>query len=246
MGQRPSGPELREWIRLRNELGEGDGDRARDLAGRWRRDWGRADGDAHRHRQPHRQGPTSSRSRTGRSGRWTCARSRCPRTTSGLMTYDPAFTQHRVVPLGDHLHRRRRRRCSSTAGSRSSSSASKSSYLEVAYLLIYGELPTEAQLERWVFDITHHTFVHEDIKQFLEGFRYDAHPMGMLLAERRRALDLLPGREADRRPGGALHGGDPADREGADAGRVRLPPQPWACPTCIRTTTSPTPRTSSR
>ena len=57
-----------------------------------------------------------------------------------------------------------------------------SSYLEVAYLLVFGELPTEAQLERWVFDITHHTFVHEDIKQFLQGFRYDAHPMGMLLA----------------------------------------------------------------
>src|SRR6185295_13238319 len=58
----------------------------------------------------------------------------------------------------------------------------QSSYLEVAYLLVFGELPTEAQLERWVFDITHHTFVHEDIKQFLQGFRYDAHPMGMLLA----------------------------------------------------------------
>jgi citrate synthase len=52
----------------------------------------------------------------------------------------------------------------------------------VAYLLVFGELPTAAQLERWVFDITHHTFVHEDIKQFLQGFRYDAHPMGMLLA----------------------------------------------------------------
>ena len=45
----------------------------------------------------------------------------------------------------------------------------QSSYLEVAYLLVFGELPTEAQLERWVFDITHHTFVHEDIKQFLQG-----------------------------------------------------------------------------
>ena len=58
----------------------------------------------------------------------------------------------------------------------------QSSFLEVAFLLVYGELPTAAQLERWIFDITHHTFVHEDIKQFLEGFRYDAHPMGMLLA----------------------------------------------------------------
>jgi citrate synthase len=55
-------------------------------------------------------------------------------------------------------------------------------YLETAYLLIYGELPTQEQLDKWVFDITHHTFVHENIKKFVEGFRYDAHPMGMLLA----------------------------------------------------------------
>ncbi|MDQ2675328.1 MAG: citrate synthase, partial [Actinomycetota bacterium] len=58
----------------------------------------------------------------------------------------------------------------------------ESSFLEVAFLLIYGELPTEPQLERWIHDVTHHTFLHEDIKQHLQGFRYDAHPMGMLLA----------------------------------------------------------------
>ena len=57
-----------------------------------------------------------------------------------------------------------------------------SSYLEVAYLLIYGELPTREQLDEWIFEITHHTYVHENIKKFVEGFRYDAHPMGMLLA----------------------------------------------------------------
>src|SRR4029450_2626332 len=55
-------------------------------------------------------------------------------------------------------------------------------YLEVAYLLIYGELPTKDELDRWIYDITIHTFVHENIKKFVEGFRYDAHPMGMLLA----------------------------------------------------------------
>jgi citrate synthase len=58
----------------------------------------------------------------------------------------------------------------------------ESTYLEVAYLLIYGELPTSDELDRWTYDITHHTFVHENIKKFVEGFRYDAHPMGMLLA----------------------------------------------------------------
>jgi citrate synthase len=99
----------------------------------------------------------------------------------GLMTYDPAFTntascrsaityidgdkgilQHRGIPIEQLCE--------------------ESTFLEVAFLLIYGELPTQPQLERWLFDITHHTFVHENVKQFVEGFRYDAHPMGMLLA----------------------------------------------------------------
>ncbi len=60
--------------------------------------------------------------------------------------------------------------------------AEKSSYLEVAYLLIHGELPTKDQYDAWVHEITYHTFVHENVRNFMEGFRYDAHPMGMLLA----------------------------------------------------------------
>ena len=60
--------------------------------------------------------------------------------------------------------------------------AEKSTFLEVAYLLIHGELPTKTQYETWVHDITYHTFVHENVKSFMEGFRYDAHPMGMLMA----------------------------------------------------------------
>jgi citrate synthase len=60
--------------------------------------------------------------------------------------------------------------------------AEQSSYLEVAYLLIHGELPTQAQLDTWTHEITIHTFVHENVKEFMQGFRYDAHPMGMLLA----------------------------------------------------------------
>jgi citrate synthase len=98
----------------------------------------------------------------------------------GLMSYDPAFTN--------------------TASCRSSvcfidgeagvleyrgypieQLCDQSSYLEVAYLLIYGELPTRDQLDEWIFEITHHTYVHENIKKFVEGFRHDAHPMGMLL-----------------------------------------------------------------
>jgi citrate synthase len=60
--------------------------------------------------------------------------------------------------------------------------AEQSSYLEVAYLLIHGELPTRQQLDTWVHETTIHTFVHENVKEFMQGFRYDAHPMGMLLA----------------------------------------------------------------
>jgi citrate synthase len=60
--------------------------------------------------------------------------------------------------------------------------AEHSTFLEVAYLLLYGELPTQAQLDDWVHEITYHTFLHENLKQFIQGFRYDAHPMGMLMA----------------------------------------------------------------
>jgi citrate synthase len=61
--------------------------------------------------------------------------------------------------------------------------AESSTYLEVAYLLIHGELPTRDQYDVWVRDITYHTFIHENVrKRFLEGFHYDAHPMGMLVS----------------------------------------------------------------
>ncbi len=60
--------------------------------------------------------------------------------------------------------------------------AEHSSFLEVAYLLLHGELPTQPQLDQWTHDVTYHTFLHENCKQFIEGFRYDAHPMGMLMA----------------------------------------------------------------
>ncbi len=61
--------------------------------------------------------------------------------------------------------------------------AEHSTYLEVAYLLIHGDLPTPAQYDEWSHDITYHTFIHENVrKRFLEGFHYDAHPMGMLVS----------------------------------------------------------------
>ena len=61
--------------------------------------------------------------------------------------------------------------------------AEHSSYLEVAYLLLHGELPTESQYNEWRYDVTHHTFIHENMrKRFVDGFHYDAHPMGMFVS----------------------------------------------------------------
>src|SRR6476469_7109265 len=99
----------------------------------------------------------------------------------GLMAYDPAYTntascrsaityidgdagilQHRGYPIEQLCE--------------------KSSYLEVAYLIIKGKLPSADELREWVDEITIHTFVHENVKDFMQGFRYDANPMGMLVA----------------------------------------------------------------
>ena len=98
----------------------------------------------------------------------------------GLMTYDPAFTntascrsaityidgdkgilEYRGYPI-EQL-------------------AESSTYLETAYLTIYGELPNKKQLAEWTHNITFHTMVHENIKKFVDGFNYDSHPMGMLI-----------------------------------------------------------------
>ena len=98
----------------------------------------------------------------------------------GLMTYDPAFMNtascRSAITFidGDKGILRYR-------GYPIEQLAEHCSFLEVAYLLIEGELPTAAQLEKWVHDITYHTYVHTNITKFLESFRYDAHPMGVLL-----------------------------------------------------------------
>ncbi len=61
--------------------------------------------------------------------------------------------------------------------------AEQSTFIEVCYLLIHGDLPNQQQLDQWVYDVTHHTFIHENMrKRFYEGFHYDAHPMGMLVS----------------------------------------------------------------
>src|SRR5438093_4080029 len=60
--------------------------------------------------------------------------------------------------------------------------AEQSTFLETAYLLLHGELPSAAELDSWVYNITHHTIIHENIKKFIDGFHHDAHPMGMFVS----------------------------------------------------------------
>ena len=103
--------------------------------------------------------------------------------------------------------------------------AEHSTYLEVAYLLVHGELPNQQQLDEWTHEITIHTFVHENVRSFMQGFRYDAHPMGMLLASVGALSTFYPDANKIHDPGDPLPADHPADREDADAGGVRLPPQ---------------------
>jgi citrate synthase len=99
----------------------------------------------------------------------------------GMMGYDPAFTNtascsSKITYIdGDKGILRYR-------GYSIEELAEKSTYIETAYLILYGELPDKSQLADWSYNITHHTFIHESIKKFLDGFHYDAHPMGMLIS----------------------------------------------------------------
>jgi len=99
----------------------------------------------------------------------------------GMMSYDPSFGNtasciSRITYIdGDRGILRYR-------GYPIEELAEKSTYLETAYLLLNGELPSAQQLKTWHHNITHHTFIHESIKKFLDGFHYDAHPMGMLIS----------------------------------------------------------------
>jgi citrate synthase len=71
--------------------------------------------------------------------------------------------------------------------------AEQSTFLETAYLILEGELPGQEQLDQWVHEITHRTFVHESIKKFMDGFHYDAHPMGMLISTVAALSTFYPG-----------------------------------------------------
>ncbi|MGI8649432.1 MAG: citrate synthase [Rubrobacter sp.] len=110
----------------------------------------------------------------------------------GLMTYDPGFTntancrssityidgdagvlEHRGIPVEQLCE--------------------ESSYLEVAYLLIHGHLPSEDELSTWMYEVTHHTYIHEHMKGVLDGFQHDAHPMGIMQASVAALSTFYPG-----------------------------------------------------
>jgi citrate synthase len=99
----------------------------------------------------------------------------------GLMSYDPAFMntaacRSRITFIdGDRGILRYR-------GYPIEQLAEEADYLDVAYLILNGQPPSKAQYDEWKFNVTHHTMIHENIREFLAGFRYDAHPMGMLLS----------------------------------------------------------------
>ncbi len=102
-------------------------------------------------------------------------------TDFGLLSYDPGFTNTASCKSaitfidgekGILLYR----------GYPIQQLAEQSNYLEVAYLSLFGELPTKDEMDKWVYEVTHHTFLHENLKQLMAAFRHDAHPMGMFVS----------------------------------------------------------------
>jgi citrate synthase len=121
----------------------------------------------------------------------------------GLMTYDPAFT-NTAACRSEITYIDGDKGILEYRGYPIEQLAESSTYLETAYLILYGELPTKKQLTQWTHNITYHTMVHENIKKFVDGFNYDAHPMGMLIGTVGAFSTYYPD---------ARHVDDPANRE---------------------------------
>jgi citrate synthase len=122
----------------------------------------------------------------------------------GLMTYDPAFMntascRSAITYIdGDRGILRYR-------GYPIEVLAEHCTFLEVAYLLLFGELPTADELKHWVNEITHHTMIHESTKKFMEGFRYDAHPMAMFVSTVAALSGIYPDSREIHDPANRLH-----------------------------------------
>ncbi len=110
----------------------------------------------------------------------------------GMMSYDPAYkntasTKSTITFIDGE------RGILEYRGYPIAQLAKESTFLEVAYLIIFGALPNQEQLDEWVFDITHHTFLHENLKSLMEAFRHDAHPMGMFVSSAAALSTFYPG-----------------------------------------------------
>ena len=122
----------------------------------------------------------------------------------GLMTYDPALLntascRSSITYIDGDLGILRYR------GYPIEVLAEKCTFLEVAYLLLFGELPTQAELQNWVHDITHHTMLHEATKKFMEGFRYSSHPMAMFVSTIAALSSVYPDAKHVHDPANRLH-----------------------------------------
>jgi citrate synthase len=118
----------------------------------------------------------------------------------GLLAYDPAFTNTASTRSaitfidGD-------RGILEYRGYPIEQLAERATFLEVAYLLLYGELPTTKALEQWTWQITHHTWVHENVKKFMDGFHHDAHTMSMLISSVAALSTFYPDARINHDPG---------------------------------------------
>ncbi len=153
-----------------------------------------------------------------------------------MMTYDPAFMntaacRSRITYIdGDKgilLYR----------GYPIEQLAEHSDFLETAYLILFGELPTDAQHEQWTRDITQHTMLHTNIKKLMEGFQYDAHPMGMFISTVGALSTFYPDAKDIFSSRIAAAADDPAHRQGAEHRRLRLSATRSAGRTTCPTTT---------
>jgi citrate synthase len=150
-----------------------------------------------------KQSLTVTDNRTGRTCEWPIVDGAVRATELqplGLASYDPAFmntasTRSAITFIdgdkGELWYR----------GYPIEQLAERASFLEVAYLLMHGELPTPQELEVWTWQITHHTWVHENVKKFMDGFHPDAHPMSMLISSVAALSTFYPDAKLYRDPG---------------------------------------------
>ena len=157
----------------------------------------------------------------------------------GLMAYDPSFmntaaTTSRITYIDGDAGILRYR------GIPIEQLAEKSTFLETSYLLLNGELPTKPALETFSHDITFHTMVHENIRELIDAFRYDAHPMGIVISTVAALSTFYPEAKLVATASTRSHGSSPRCRPSRRTPTVTVA----GCPTCTRTTTSATRATS--